>query len=115
MQVWDHVKIMTGVPSMPSSLDLIVDYRIPWSKRRSVRCVISKLVFAAACYFIWQERNNRLFKNQKRSEAQVIEVIKSTVRLKLLSCTFKRAKNVESLMELWKLPSSLIRSSTNGM
>ncbi|GJU48573.1 lysine histidine transporter-like 8 protein [Tanacetum coccineum] len=49
-----------------------------WNQmKRSVRSVIVKLVFAASCYYIWQERNYRLFKNEKRSEDQVIEVIKS--------------------------------------
>ncbi|GJU05521.1 putative reverse transcriptase domain-containing protein [Tanacetum coccineum] len=79
-KVWSQLQVFTGVPNMPSSLDLI-------------------------------ERNNRLFKNQKRSEDQVIEVIKSTIRLKLLSYKFKKTKKVEFFMHLWKLPSSLIRSS----
>ncbi|GKA75562.1 putative RNA-directed DNA polymerase [Tanacetum coccineum] len=111
LQVWSQLQVFTGVPNMPSSLDLIVDILKPISRKRSARNVIVKLVFAASCYFIWQERNNRLFKNQKRSEDQVIEVIKSTVRLKLLSCKFKKTKKVEFFMHLWKLPSSLIRSS----
>ncbi|GJX40820.1 hypothetical protein Tco_0255810 [Tanacetum coccineum] len=68
--VWQQVQSFTGVPNMPSSLDMI------------------------------QERNNRLFKNQKKSEDQLIEVIKSTVRLKLLSCKFKKTKNVEYFLHL---------------
>ncbi|GKB77684.1 F-box/RNI-like/FBD-like domains-containing protein [Tanacetum coccineum] len=31
-------------------------------KMRSARSIIAKLVFAASCYFIWQERNNRFKK-----------------------------------------------------
>ncbi|GJU61514.1 reverse transcriptase domain, reverse transcriptase zinc-binding domain protein [Tanacetum coccineum] len=103
----------TGVPNMPSSLDLIVNLLHPEARKRSARSVIVKLVFAASCYYIWQERNHRLFKNEKRSEDQVIKVIKSTVRLKLLSCKFKKTKNVEYFLHLWKLPSSLIRAGFN--
>nr|GEW69908.1 hypothetical protein [Tanacetum cinerariifolium] len=51
--------------------------------------------FIASCYFIWQERNNRLFVKQRRSKDQVIDVIKSTIRLKLLTCKFKKSKNVQ--------------------
>ncbi|GKE56850.1 hypothetical protein Tco_1496035, partial [Tanacetum coccineum] len=109
--VWSQLQVFTGVPNMPSSLDLIVDILKPISRKRSARNVIVKLVFSASCYFIWKERNSRLFKNQKRSKDQVIKVIKSTVRLKLLSCKFKKTKKVEFFMHLWKLPSSLIRSS----
>nr|GEZ01739.1 hypothetical protein [Tanacetum cinerariifolium] len=39
------------------------------------------------------ERNFRLFKSQKRTPLQVIDCIKSSVRLKLLSCTFKKSKD----------------------
>ncbi|GKD74642.1 hypothetical protein Tco_1332924, partial [Tanacetum coccineum] len=92
--VWNHLKLYTGVPNTSSSLDLIVDCLIPMSPKRSARSVISKLTFAASCHFICQERNNILFKNQKRSEVQVSDVIKSTVYLKLLSCKFKKTNNV---------------------
>ncbi|GKG03856.1 hypothetical protein Tco_0314243, partial [Tanacetum coccineum] len=65
--VWSHVKIYAGLPTVSVSLSCITDHIIPMSKKKNARSVIAKLVFAAASYFIWQERNNRLFKNQKRS------------------------------------------------
>ncbi|GKD79035.1 hypothetical protein Tco_1341656, partial [Tanacetum coccineum] len=36
------------------------------------------------------ERNDRLFVKKKRSHDQVIDVIKSIIRLKLLTCKFKK-------------------------
>ncbi|GJT39899.1 hypothetical protein Tco_0939764 [Tanacetum coccineum] len=108
--VWDHMKIYAGLPSVVSSLDSIVTHLIPISRKRSARSVIAKLVLAASCYFIWQERNCRLFKNQKRSQDQIIEVIKSTVRLKLLTCKFKSTTNDKAVLHLWKLPDSLLQS-----
>ncbi|GJY14215.1 hypothetical protein Tco_0383524 [Tanacetum coccineum] len=44
-------------------------------------------------------------------EDQIIDVIKSTVHLKLLTCKFKKTKNVQMLIHLWKLPTSLTGSS----
>ncbi|GJR49640.1 hypothetical protein Tco_1400161 [Tanacetum coccineum] len=49
-------------------------------------------------HVIWQERNCRLFKNQKRSQVQIIEVIKSIVRLKLLTCKFKSTLVEEDIL-----------------
>ncbi|GJU10631.1 hypothetical protein Tco_1133027 [Tanacetum coccineum] len=109
--VWEHLKPLIGIHNMPSALDLIVAFLIPLAKKRSARIVIAKLVFAASCYFIWQERNNRLFVKHKRSPDQVIEAIKTTVRLKLLTCKFKKTKMVESMLHCWKLPVSLMRHS----
>ncbi|GJY78067.1 RNA polymerase II C-terminal domain phosphatase-like protein 1 [Tanacetum coccineum] len=109
--VWEHMRSMIGIPNMPSSLDLIVDFLIPLAKKRSARSVIAKLVFAASCYFIWQERNDRLFAKKKRSHDQVIDAIKSIIRLKLLTCKFKKTMVVQMLLQRWKLPYSLIRYS----
>ncbi|GKA35240.1 reverse transcriptase domain, reverse transcriptase zinc-binding domain protein [Tanacetum coccineum] len=101
--VWEQVKTLIGIPNMPSTLDLIVEFLIPLAKKRSARCIIVRLVFATSCYFIWQERNNRLFVKQKRSYDQIIEVIQSNVRLKLLSCKFKKTKIREKVLDVaWK-------------
>ncbi|GKB73974.1 putative RNA-directed DNA polymerase [Tanacetum coccineum] len=69
LKVWDHLKTYDGIYNVSSSLNLIVYFLTPLSRKRSAGSVISKLVFAAACYFIWQARNYKLFKKQKRSEA----------------------------------------------
>ncbi|GJQ93952.1 hypothetical protein Tco_0005091 [Tanacetum coccineum] len=110
--VWDNVKFFFGLPNVVASLDSIANCLILMARKRSARSVISNLVFAASSYFIWQERNNKLFKNQKRSKDHIIEVIKSTVRLKLLTCKFMKTNNVKAFLQLWKLPNSLIRTSS---
>ena len=95
---------------MPASLYAITNMLILTAKSRSVRSVVSKLLFAASTYVIWQERNNRIFKKVKRSEDQVVDFIKSTVRLKLLTCRFKKTSNVIDLVRVWKLSPSLMHS-----
>ncbi|GJW79124.1 auxin efflux carrier [Tanacetum coccineum] len=77
---------------------------MPIMKRRTTNSVVAKLVVAAATYYVWQERNWRLFKKGKRSPDQIVECIKSSVRLKLLSCKLKKSKNGERLARLWDLP-----------
>ncbi|GKC57065.1 hypothetical protein Tco_1084663, partial [Tanacetum coccineum] len=108
-RVWEHLKSYTGISNLPSNHNAIVNFIKPLAKMRSMRSVVSKLVFAASCYFIWQERNLRLFQKSKRSQDQVIEIIKSNVRLKLLSCSFKNTSNVKLISHLWKLLRSCIR------
>nr|GEY13962.1 hypothetical protein [Tanacetum cinerariifolium] len=99
IEVWEHLKRFTGISNIPPERDAIVDYLSPLAKMRSARSVITKLVFAASCYFNLQERNNRLFMKKKRSQDKVIDIIKSTVRLKLLTCRFKKTSNVQMLFD----------------
>ncbi|GJV37905.1 hypothetical protein Tco_1410382 [Tanacetum coccineum] len=104
----EQLKCFTRIPNTPSSLDAIVYFLLLLAKMRSARSVISKLVFTSSCYFIWQERNRRLFMKTKRSQDQVIDVIKYTIRLKLLSCRFKKTPRVQMLCHLWELLTSRI-------
>jgi hypothetical protein len=107
-QVWTRVCGMASIVSSSPNWNTVILAMIPDAKRKNVEVISSKLVLAAVSYFIWQERNNRLFNNTKRSIQQLCEVIWATVRLKLLSMRFKRNKRVEKLVNTWKLPSSLI-------
>ncbi|GKC97534.1 hypothetical protein Tco_1167809 [Tanacetum coccineum] len=107
-KVWEHLKHFSGISNIPSELNSIVDFLIPSAKLRSARSVIAKLIFAASCYFIWQERNERLFRKKKRSHDQVIDVIKSNVSLKLLTCRFQKMSHVQTLFHLWKFLMSLM-------
>nr|GEW43820.1 hypothetical protein [Tanacetum cinerariifolium] len=111
IQLWIQVKKFACMNNMVPMLNSICSYLIPIAQRRSTRCVIAKLIVVAFAYFIWQERNWRLFKNKKRSTTQVIECIMSSVRLKLLSCRFKKSKDGVMFAQLWDLPESVFISS----
>nr|GEZ33649.1 hypothetical protein [Tanacetum cinerariifolium] len=90
--VWCHMRDLAGLYHVPPSLELILDIINPVARRKMSSSVISKTVLAASAYFIWQERNDSLFKNNKKSAAQIVECITSAIHLKLMSCHFKKSK-----------------------
>ncbi|XP_071712534.1 uncharacterized protein [Rutidosis leptorrhynchoides] len=73
------------------------------ASRNLSKVVKAKLVFAAAVYFIWQERNNRIFKENIQNANQVFDVIYTTVQLRLLSIRFKESSDVLRLKTSWHL------------
>ncbi|GJS94368.1 hypothetical protein Tco_0801336 [Tanacetum coccineum] len=96
---WDNVdarnnklRSLAGLTNANPSMDSIIQLILPFAGRKSSRSVISKLVLAAAAYFLWQERNNRLFRKEKRSIDQVVDCIINSVRLKLVSCRWKSSR-----------------------
>ncbi|GJS49063.1 hypothetical protein Tco_0599184 [Tanacetum coccineum] len=105
-RIWDHVKAFAGLNNSSPIFSHIMSIITPYANRKTTRYVIAKLVLAASVYFIWQERNGRLFKNNKRTVKQVIDYIFSSVRLKLLSCCFKKSKDGMEFAHLWSLPDS---------
>ncbi|GJX97614.1 ribonuclease H-like domain-containing protein, partial [Tanacetum coccineum] len=83
--VWSHMKVYAGLDASAHDLYLIISNFLSLAKRKASRSVIAKLVVSASAYFLWQERNGRLFKKHKRSSTQIIECITTAVRLNLLS------------------------------
>ncbi|GKC45625.1 hypothetical protein Tco_1063347 [Tanacetum coccineum] len=101
--IWSRIKQFAGLMGSGSSLDSIVSILMPIAKRKSFKSCIGKLTLAAAAYFVWQERNFRLFKHSKRLVQEVVDCIMSSVRLKLLSCRFKKSKDAVLFSRLWEL------------
>ncbi|GJQ92514.1 hypothetical protein Tco_0003653 [Tanacetum coccineum] len=101
-----HMKRFAGLLNSGSSLVSIMSHLLPIAKRKSSKSTFGKLVVAAVAYFIWQERNRRLFKKSKRSAKEVIGCIMAFVRLKLLSCHFKKSRDGVMFAHLWELPST---------
>ncbi|GJT41808.1 hypothetical protein Tco_0941673 [Tanacetum coccineum] len=105
-QVWNQVKSYAGLSTSSPVFSQIMSIVVPFAARKSSRSIIAKLVIAASAYFIWQERNWRLFKNKKRTTKQVFDAIFTSVRLKLVSCRFKKSKDGMFFAQRWSLPDS---------
>ncbi|GKC13100.1 hypothetical protein Tco_1009882, partial [Tanacetum coccineum] len=68
-----------------------------------------RIVVAATSYYIWMEKNGRLFKKKTSSPDQIIEVILSMVRLKLVTFKFKKMSTRSLLLlDQWKIPRNCI-------
>ncbi|GJX52394.1 hypothetical protein Tco_0280763 [Tanacetum coccineum] len=89
-------------------MDDILAFLIPISKGRSVVSIIARVVFAAMAYFLWKERNSRLFSKKILSIDNLVESICSTVRLKLVTFKFKISSTSRMLLDLWKVPKKCI-------
>ncbi|XP_071714988.1 uncharacterized protein [Rutidosis leptorrhynchoides] len=102
-RVWDQVKQLIQIPISGNCWQVFVQLLAPITHRRVSRVVVAKLLFAASIYFIWQERNARLFSNKSRTSDLLFQNIFSTVRYKLLSLRFKDSVQVRQLKMLWKI------------
>ncbi|GKA89408.1 hypothetical protein Tco_0811220 [Tanacetum coccineum] len=74
--------------------------------KRTAKSVIGRLLLAATSYFIWMERNNRLFKKVKKKPEEIRDMVMITVRFKLLTLRFKNKLKVAELLSRWKMPSN---------
>ncbi|GJV55581.1 reverse transcriptase zinc-binding domain-containing protein [Tanacetum coccineum] len=93
-QVWYFVSRIAGLEHVPLILEDIMICFHPMVAKRTFKNVVGKLLFAASSYYIWLERNNRLFKNTRRSPEELRDLIMVTVRLKLVTFRFKNTSRV---------------------
>lgn len=109
-QVWSSVKVKAGLHQVSDSWESIQNGISPFANKRSINSIVARLVLAASVYYVWQERNSRLFKQTKRSKEHLIDTIMATVRLKLLSFRYKKSSRVGRVMDEWDLPCSLMHN-----
>ncbi|GJX43139.1 putative reverse transcriptase domain-containing protein, partial [Tanacetum coccineum] len=103
-QVWKLVHHLAAMEMIQPILQDIIAHLQPIAHKRTARSIIGKLILAATSYFVWIERNNRLFKRSKRTPEDLKDAIMITVRLKLLSFRFKNKATVHDLLDHWKMP-----------
>ncbi|GJS47270.1 subunits of heterodimeric actin filament capping protein Capz superfamily protein [Tanacetum coccineum] len=119
-EVWSLVRRYAGLGTIRPILDEITLWFQTVAAQRSFKVVVGKLLFAASSYFIWCERNNRLFKGYKRSPEDLTDLIIVTIRLKLVSFRFKDTEQLSFLyMETYgtiysELPAIITLHQTEG-
>ncbi|GKD28275.1 hypothetical protein Tco_1239053 [Tanacetum coccineum] len=91
---------------VPLTLTHITSHLQPLAKKRTAKSILGRLLLAASLYYVWLERNNKLFKKARRSPEELRDIIMVTVRLKLITFEFKNTSNVNRLLERWKMPST---------
>ena len=72
--------------------------------RNTIWSVVQRLVLEAVVYFIWQDRNSRLFGGYGRNEEDLLNVIMESVRFRIMGLSLKVTPDVVRASEIWKFP-----------
>ncbi|GJY24271.1 RNA-directed DNA polymerase, eukaryota, reverse transcriptase zinc-binding domain protein [Tanacetum coccineum] len=88
---------------LSESWDQIISEMKALPLNRNIWSIVRRIVCNAAVYYIWQERNNRIFKNKKRDKDTIFNMIKDTVVMKLIGLRVKKSITVNEVEEKWKI------------
>nr|GEW13020.1 reverse transcriptase domain, reverse transcriptase zinc-binding domain protein [Tanacetum cinerariifolium] len=103
-KVWRIVRTFAGMDRVPPRIDDIVDRLHPMAAKRTFKSIVGKLILAATAYFIWSKRNNRLFKNVRRSPEELNDLIMVvTLWSVVVSCCFVVAMWLSHMLWMFKL------------
>ncbi|KAJ0847636.1 putative reverse transcriptase zinc-binding domain-containing protein [Helianthus annuus] len=107
-QVWLLVRQKAGMGSVHAKWDDIVNWLLDRSNSKLASVYVAKLIVAATAYYIWQERNARLFRNQVRPPESLSEIIIQQVRYKLIGAKLKKCEKVRRLLRAWDIEGSVL-------
>ncbi|PWA69495.1 reverse transcriptase zinc-binding domain-containing protein [Artemisia annua] len=102
--VWGNLKPLCKLDDISDVWAEIVSGISVRNANNSLWSIIQRLVFGVAVYYIWQERNIRLFQQNFRSEESVFKITIDTIRHKLLSLKINRSVESEKAAAIWKIP-----------
>ncbi|XP_022041803.1 uncharacterized protein LOC110944447 [Helianthus annuus] len=107
-QVWREVRAMVDMDTVSGSWVSILEWMERYSNSNTLDRVVCKLVIAAAAYYIWQERNNRLFNRSQGSVSQIAEKIKHTVQLRLMDFKLQKRMDYKRVVTRWQIPERVL-------
>lgn len=74
--------------------------------------ILRRIVLAACVYYVWNERNKRLFANEKRDYKVLLTVIVNNIRLKLASLKVKKSAKIDEVSKRWQVYMNQIDSDS---
>ncbi|GJR80695.1 RNA-directed DNA polymerase, eukaryota, reverse transcriptase zinc-binding domain protein [Tanacetum coccineum] len=81
-EIWKELIGLLNV-ELSSEWDQIIMEMKGLPLNKNIWSIVRRLVCNAAVYYIWQERNNRIFKNEKRDKKTMFNLVKENVGMKL--------------------------------
>ncbi|GKB77808.1 RNA-directed DNA polymerase, eukaryota, reverse transcriptase zinc-binding domain protein [Tanacetum coccineum] len=106
--VWNRAQMMGDMKLNMNDWHKIIQDMSDAGNSNSIKSIIRRLLLAASVYHIWQERNNRIFKDSMKSSVDVFKGIVEVIKYKLLGITMKDRKAV-----IWKTNGKFLTKSTS--
>ncbi|KAK9080093.1 hypothetical protein SSX86_001768 [Deinandra increscens subsp. villosa] len=72
----------------------------------SLEIIVAKLVVHASTYYIWQERNNRIFQNHATPDS-LAAIIRDTMRSRLMGHKLRKTPRVCCILDNWEIGGSI--------
>ncbi|GJY18809.1 RNA-directed DNA polymerase, eukaryota, reverse transcriptase zinc-binding domain protein [Tanacetum coccineum] len=103
-RLWERLKGMARLEYVSNSWPQIISSIVNLPAKNTIWSVIQRLVLGASVYYIWQERNIRLFGDAGRSNEVIFKLVVEAVRLRVMGLKLKVTNEVIKASEVWNFP-----------
>ncbi|GKE65844.1 RNA-directed DNA polymerase, eukaryota, reverse transcriptase zinc-binding domain protein, partial [Tanacetum coccineum] len=81
-EIWEELQLMMNWKSPQYWKDIANDFA-KMKHHNNIWSIVRRFVHGAAVYYVWQERNRRVFGNEKRTAKELYKEIVETVKMNL--------------------------------
>lgn len=97
------MQVLAKMHSVAANWGDIIQHMQSNLSRKSVWSNIKRILLGAVAYYIWHERNLRLFKKGRRSVDQVFKIIYEVVRMKIMSFNLTNTSQSREAVDIWSI------------
>ena len=105
---WDKVMCKMGMKCEAVNGNEIVSWFANQSHGNNIDSIVYRLEMAASVYLIWQERNFRMFKEERRGVEELYKAFEDIIKLRLLSLKTKPSKAVFVTQSRWNIKMNIV-------
>ncbi|GKD53167.1 hypothetical protein Tco_1286554 [Tanacetum coccineum] len=98
-----NLKKRITTTDIPDEWDQTVQEMGNFQSTKSIWNILKGIGIATCVYYIWKERNDRIFTQEKKPYSQVLQSINKNIKLQLMSLTIKKSTNSIRVVELWEV------------
>ncbi|GJT98779.1 RNA-directed DNA polymerase, eukaryota, reverse transcriptase zinc-binding domain protein [Tanacetum coccineum] len=95
--VWNRAQLMGDMKINMNDWQSVIQGMIDAGNGDNIKSILRRLLLAACVYHIWQERNNRIFKDSMKSGVEIFKGLVEVIKYKLLGITMKDSKVVTDM------------------
>ncbi|GJZ98249.1 RNA-directed DNA polymerase, eukaryota, reverse transcriptase zinc-binding domain protein [Tanacetum coccineum] len=101
-EIWKELKSLLSVRLSDNGYQIISEV-VLLPLNRNIWSIARRIILNAAVYYIWQERNNRIFKQEKRDTETMANLIRETAMMKLIGLKVKDSATVNEVERRWQI------------
>ncbi|PWA73751.1 reverse transcriptase zinc-binding domain-containing protein [Artemisia annua] len=101
-EIWSRMKCLVGLDFAPNNLQALIQFMVNRPVNKTIWSILQRLLIGACVYYLWQERNLRIFQGKSSSVDDLCSLIRDVMRLRIMGLTLKASTHVFDAAKLWE-------------
>ncbi|GJT71235.1 RNA-directed DNA polymerase, eukaryota, reverse transcriptase zinc-binding domain protein [Tanacetum coccineum] len=102
-EVWNRMATMMNMDKIDYQWNEVVSDLLKYKHGKNIWSAVRRISFAAMIYYIWQERNQRIFRGENRDTNDLFKAISEVIKLKQMNIKVRNTADVRKVAELWEI------------